>query len=186
MDGEDWHFYNFSVAMETGTEQVDIYLRTMFELERRYGFKKFIIVVPSAASRDVMLASMPHSRKDFETLHGIKPVAAHAFVYNHKLPAQLFNFAINGHMQILIMNIQAFDKKNIAVIHKKNDRKLLGHKPIEFIQHTRPIVLIDEPQSMETETAKAAIVSLNPLYTLRFSHASPPGLSIPNYQGSLK
>lgn len=169
VDAKDKHFYNFSVELETGTEKIDIYLRTMFELERRYGFKKFIIVVPRAASRDVMLEGMPHSRRYFENLHGVKLAEVDAFVYNPKLPAQLFYFAINGFMQILIMNIQAFDKKNMAVIHKKNDRKLLGHKPIEFIQHTRPIVLIDEVQIMETETAKAAIASLNPLCTLWYS-----------------
>jgi type III restriction enzyme len=169
LDGEDRRFYNFAVEMGTGAGKTYIYLRTMFELERRYGFKKFIIVMPSAGTRDGMIMNTTLSKERLVKLLGVEPVPVSVFAYNPKLPAQLYGFAICSFMQILIMNIQAFNKKDIAVIYKPNDRKFCGYKPIEFIQHTCPIVLVDEPQNMETETSKAAIASLNPLCVLRYS-----------------
>lgn len=174
VDDEDRHFHNFSVEMETGTGKTYVYLRTVLELHQRYGFKKFIIVVPSIAIREGVLASIRLTKEHFKTLYGVEPEAN---VYDSKQVSRLRQFATANTLQILVMNIQAFDKKDIAVIHKENDR-LSGRRPIEFIQHSHPIVLMDEPQNMETETAKAAIASLNPLCTLRYSatHRNPYNL----------
>lgn len=168
-------FYNFSVEMETGTGKTYVYLRTIFELHQRYGYSKFIIVVPSVAIREGVMASVRMTHEHFKTLYGNAPVDC--WVYDSRQVSRLRQFAASNTLQILVMNIQAFDKKDIAVIHKDNDR-LSGRKPIEFVQAARPIVIMDEPQNMETSTAKAAIASLNPLCALRYSatHRNPYNL----------
>lgn len=174
VDGEDRSFNNFSVEMETGTGKTYVYLRTVFELHQKYGFKKFIIVVPSIAIREGVLGSIRLTKEHFIMLYGVEP---EAYVYDSRQFSRLRQFATANTLQILVMNIQAFDKKDIAIIHKENDR-LSGRKPIEFIQHSNPIVLMDEPQNMESENAKNAIASLNPLCTLRYSatHRNPYNL----------
>lgn len=171
--GQPAAFYNFSLEMETGKTYV--YLRTIFELHQRYGYSKFIIVVPSVAIREGVMASMRMTQEHFKTLYGNAPVDC--WVYDSRQVSRLRQFAASNTLQILVMNIQAFDKKDIAVIHKDNDR-LSGRKPIEFVQAARPIVIMDEPQNMETGTAKAAIASLNPLCALRYSatHRNPYNL----------
>lgn len=156
---------NFSVEMETGTGKTYVYLRTIYELNARYGFKKFIVVVPSVAIREGVLNSIELTREHFQTLYGNQPVDA--WVYDSTQVSRLRQFAGSSGMQLLVINIDAFNK-SIAVINKENDR-LSGRKPVEFIQATNPIVVIDEPQNMETETARTAIATLNPLCTLRYS-----------------
>jgi type III restriction enzyme len=157
---------NFSIEMETGTGKTYVYLRTIYELNARYGYKKFIIVVPSVAIREGVLENIKLTREHFNTLYGNVPLDA--WVYDSAQVSRLRQFASGNGMQLLVINIDAFNKKEIAVIHKEQDR-LSGRKPIEFIQATNPVVIIDEPQNMETETAREAIASLNPLFTLRYS-----------------
>ncbi len=173
--GQPTTFHNFSVEMETGTGKTYVYLRTIFELHQRYGYSKFIIVVPSVAIREGVMASVRMMHEHFKTLYGNTPVDC--WVYDSRQVSRLRQFAAANTLQILVMNIQAFDKKDIAVIHKDNDR-LSGRKPIEFVRAAHPIVIMDEPQNMETETAKAAIASLNPLCALRYSatHRNPYNL----------
>ena len=173
--GQPATFHNFSVEMETGTGKTYVYLRTIFELHQRYGYSKFIIVVPSVAIREGVMASVRMTHEHFKTIYGNAPVDC--WVYDSRQVSRLRQFAASNTLQILVMNIQAFDKKDIAVIHKDNDR-LSGRKPIEFVQAARPIVIMDEPQNMETSTAKAAIASLNPLCALRYSatHRNPYNL----------
>jgi type III restriction enzyme len=158
--------HNFSVEMETGTGKTYVYLRTLFELQARYGWKKFIIVVPSVAIREGVLQTIELTRDHFAALYGNVPLDA--WVYDSSQVSRLRSFATSNQMQLLIINIQAFDKKDIAVIHRDND-KLSGYRPIEFIQAANPIVVIDEPQNMESENAKAALESLHPACTLRYS-----------------
>ena len=157
---------HFSVEMETGTGKTYVYLRTIYELHRRYGFKKFIIVVPSVAIREGVMASLRLMHEHFTTLYGA--VTPDNWVYDSRQVSKLRPFAQSNTLQILILNIDAFNKQANNVIHKENDR-LSGYRPIEFIQAARPIVIMDEPQNMESEQAKAAIASLNPLCTLRYS-----------------
>ncbi len=157
---------DFTVEMETGTGKTYVYLRTLYELNSRYGFTKFVIVVPSVAIREGVLSSIRLTKEHFQTLYGNVPVDA--WVYDSAQVSRLRQFAGSNQMQILVMNIQAFDKKDISIIQKDLDG-MSGRKPIEFIQSTRPVVVIDEPQNMETENAKAALASLNPLCTLRYS-----------------
>ena len=167
---------NFSVEMETGTGKTYVYLRSIFELNKKYGFKKFIIVVPSVAIREGVLKNLEITSEHFKALYN--NVEYEYFVYDAKKVNRLRQFAVSNQIQILVINIDAFNKKDIAVIHKEAD-KLSGRKPIEYVCATNPIVFIDEPQSVDnTEKAQEAIRSLNPLCTLRYSatHTNPYNL----------
>jgi type III restriction enzyme len=156
---------NFTVEMETGTGKTYVYLRTLLELHQRYGFKKFIIVVPSVAIREGVLKSLELMREHFAELYNNVPYKP--FVYDSKRLSQTYNFAVDNTLQIMIMNIDAFNKDS-NVIRQDNDSPS-GLTPLEFIQETQPIVIIDEPQNMESDKAKEAIATLEPLCTLRYS-----------------
>ncbi len=156
---------NFTVEMETGTGKTYVYLRTIFELNRQYGFSKFTIVVPSVAIREGVLKSLDMMKCHFKELYN--NIAYIPFIYQSKKTSLLRNFARGNDLQIMIINIDAFNKdKNI--IREERDQTG-GIKPIEFIRNIKPIVIIDEPQNMESEKSREAIESLNPLCTLRYS-----------------
>jgi len=157
---------NFSIEMETGTGKTYVYLRTLFELNKVYGFKKFIIVVPSIAIKEGVLKSIEMMQEHFNELYNKVPFDK--FLYDSKEVAKLRGFATSNEMQIMIINIDSFNKKSINIIHDYRDQ-MSGYKPIEFVQATNPIVIMDEPQNMESDKAKEAIASLNPLCTLRYS-----------------
>jgi type III restriction enzyme len=181
----------FSVEMETGTGKTYIYLRTIFELNRRYGFKKFIIVVPSIAIREGVLKSLEITRDHFAALYDNTPLAS--FVYDSRRLGAVRQFSDSNHVQVMVINIQAFVKdvdeeanldemdeealKRLNVIYRDSDR--MGGKPIEFIRAANPIVIIDEPQSVDTTPkSRRAIAQLNPAATLRYSatHRNPYNL----------
>ena len=171
-----WDCPQFSVEMETGTGKTYVYLRTIFELHRKYGFKKFVVVVPSVAIREGVLKNLEITREHFQALYN--HVEAESFVYDSRKVNRLRQFAVSNAVQIMVINIDAFNKKDIAVIYKENDR-LSGRQPLEFIQAVQPIVIIDEPQSVDnTPKAQEAIQGLNPLCTLRYSatHKHPYNL----------
>jgi type III restriction enzyme len=157
---------NFSIEMETGTGKTYVYLRTVYELHARYGFTKFIIVVPSIAIREGVMKNLEITRDHFAALYGNPP--RDAWIYDAKQVSRLQGFARANQIQILVINIDAFNKRDSAVIYKESDR-FFGRQPIESIQATRPIVILDEPQNMESELAQKAIANLNPLCTLRYS-----------------
>ncbi len=167
--------FHFSVEMETGTGKTYVYLRTIFELSRCYGFKKFIIVVPSVAIREGVLKNIEITRDHFRALYN--NIEFESFVYDAKKANRLRQFASSNTIQILVINIDAFRKNFTGTDeeHKSNviyqDRdQTNGVRPIEFIQSTNPIVIIDEPQSVDsTEKSQEAIKALNPLCTLRYS-----------------
>lgn len=156
---------HFSVEMETGTGKTYVYLRTIYELNSRYGFKKFVIVVPSVPIREGVLKNLQITHEHFQTLYDNIPV--NYKVYDRNRISQLRGFATSDNIEILVINIDAFAKDE-NVINKPND-KLNGQEPIKFIQSTCPIVIVDEPQNMESEKRSAAISNLNPLCTLRYS-----------------
>lgn len=157
--------WNFSIEMETGTGKTYVYLRTIYELNRLYGFKKFVIVVPSIAIREGVLKNLNITEEHFQNIYDKVPVTYD--VYDSKKVSNLRGFASSNTIQILVINIDSFAKDE-NIINKPND-KLTGKKPIEFIQSCMPIVIVDEPQNMETEIRKRAIENLNPLCTLRYS-----------------
>ena len=166
---------NFSVEMETGTGKTYVYLRTIFELNVKYGFKKFIIVVPSVAIREGTIKNLEITSEHFRALYN--NVAFEYFVYDSKKATRLRQFATSNQLQIMVINIDAFrkdfsdseDDKKSNVIFKESD-KLSGRKPIEFVQSTNSFVIIDEPQSVDnTPRAQEAIKSLNSACIFRFS-----------------
>ena len=166
---------HFSVEMETGTGKTYVYLRTILELSQRYGFQKFVIVVSSIAIREGVLKNLQVTAEHFNALYNNLP--REHFVYDSRRVNRLRHFAASNTLQIMVMNIQAFRREE-NVIHRENDR-MGGRSPIEFVQAARPIVIIDEPQSVDsTEGAQDAIRALNPLCTLRYSatHRDPYNL----------
>jgi type III restriction enzyme len=174
---------HFSVEMETGTGKTYVYLRTIYELATKYGFRKFIIVVPSVAIREGVLKNIDITGEHFKALYNLEP---QSFVYDGKKVSRLRQFATSNNVEILIINIDAFrknftdseDERKSNVIYKESD-KLSGRQPIEFVQATNPIVILDEPQSVDsTPKSQEAIKALNPLCTLRYSatHRNPYNL----------
>ncbi|MGB0218662.1 MAG: DEAD/DEAH box helicase family protein [Sinimarinibacterium flocculans] len=175
-------FPNFTVEMETGTGKTYVYLRTVHELSRTYGFKKFVIVVPSVAIREGVLKSLQITAEHFQTLYDFERVEFS--VYDSGKISQLRSFALGNCIQILVINIDAFAKDSqenggaetdSAKPKKKtkgnviNQVRETGVRPIEFIQAAHPIVILDEPQNLETDIRKQAIARLNPMCTLRYS-----------------
>lgn len=156
---------NFSVEMETGTGKTYVYLRTIYELNKLYGFKKFVIVVPSVAIREGVLKNLQITHDHFQSLYDKTAITFD--VYDSKKVSNLRGFSSGNAIQVLVINIDSFAKDE-NIINKPND-KLTGKKPIEFIQSTKPILIVDEPQNMETEIRKKAIQNLQPLCTLRYS-----------------
>jgi type III restriction enzyme len=166
---------NYTVEMETGTGKTYVYLRSIYELNQSYGMTKFIIVVPSIAIKEGVKKSLEITKEHLSAIY--KGVNADTFVYDSSNLEQVRNFAESSHIQIMVINIDAFRKsftdpsKETAanIIHRANDR-LEGMRPIELIAKTNPVVIIDEPQSTtNTEIAKKAIKSLNPIFTIGFS-----------------
>lgn len=156
-------FGNFSIEMETGTGKTYVYLRTIYELNKVYGFKKFVIVVPSVAIREGAIKNLEITFEHFQDLYENTPASFE--VYDSKKLVSLSNFARSNTIQIMVINIDSFTK-DANVINQVRER---GVRPIEHLQGTSPIVIVDEPQNMETDIRKRAIANLNPLFTLRYS-----------------
>ncbi len=165
---------NFSIEMETGTGKTYVYLRTIFELNKNYGFKKFIIVVPSVPIREGVLKSIEMTKEHFKTLYNNIPFDS--FVYDSSKLGKVRQFAGGNQLQIMIVNIQSFQRDD-NIMRRESD-KMSGRAPIEFIRDTNPVVIIDEPQSVEGEASRAALSQLNACCTLRYSatHRTPYNL----------
>lgn len=191
-DPDYYRFPNFSIEMETGTGKTYVYLRTIFELNQKYGFKKYIIVVPSVAIREGVLKSIDMTKEHFASLYNNVPFDH--FVYDSKKLGKVRQFASSNQIQIMVINIQAFQKdagddveysklddeqrKKLNIIHQERDA-MSGRRPIEFIQASQPIVIIDEPQSVDnTPKSRRAVQQLNPVACLRYSatHINPYNL----------
>lgn len=166
---------NFTIEMETGTGKTYVYTKTILELNKKYGFTKFIIVVPSIAIKEGVNSSLKATEDHFKEKYD--NVVYNYFVYDSSHLERIQDFAISTNIEIMIINIDAFrksfvdpKKENKAnLIHRESDR-LSGNRPIDLIASTNPIVIIDEPQSVDgTKKSKEAITSLNPLCTLRYS-----------------
>ncbi|MFW3341839.1 type III restriction-modification system endonuclease [Aliarcobacter butzleri] len=166
---------DFSVEMETGTGKTYVYLKTIFEMNKKFGFTKFIIVVPSIAIKEGTNKTLEITNEHFKGL--FDNVNYDYFVYDSSNLEQVRDFATSSDIRVMIINIDAFKKSftdptkdnKANLIHRTNDR-LNGMKPIDFIASTNPIVIIDEPQSVDnTSKSKEAISTLNPLCKLRYS-----------------
>ena len=160
---------DFTVEMETGTGKTYVYLRSAFELNQRFGFTKFIIVVPSVAIKEGVFKSIQMMEEHFKALYSGVPFDA--FIYDSTKPGQVRNFATSPNLQFMVMTVQSIVRKDYAVIYKDSE-KTGGEKPIDLIRATLPIVIIDEPQSVEgglEGKGRQAILELNPLCKLRYS-----------------
>lgn len=156
---------DFSVEMETGTGKTYVYLRTILELNQKYGFKKFIIVVPSVAIREGVLKSLEMTKTHFKQIYDNIPY--NFYEYDSSKLNMIRQFSRTNNLEIMIMTIDSFNK-DTTIMNKSMD-KLSGERPINLVKKTNPILILDEPQNMETDIAKAAIASLNPLFKLRYS-----------------
>lgn len=157
----------FDVEMETGTGKTYVYLRTAFELAKRYRFTKFIILVPSVAIREGVKTSIDLMREHFHHLY--PQINMDASVYSGDRAEEVRDFASATSLQFLVMTIDSLrGDKNTRIMHQNRD-KLAGLRPLDYLRATRPIVIMDEPQNMESKLAQSAVADLDPLCTLRYS-----------------
>ena len=161
----DIRFPNFSVEMETGTGKTYVYLRTMLELFQSYGLRKFIIVVPSVAVREGVIKALEMTKSHLRQLYDNLPYRYYA--YDSSKLSDVRQFALSDSVEIFVMTIDSFNKRSNR-IYRPTDT-LQGEVPIHFIQASRPILILDEPQNMVSQLRVKALATLNPLLTLRYS-----------------
>jgi len=160
---------DFTVEMETGTGKTYVYLRTVFELNKRYGFNKFVIVVPSVAIKEGVYKSLQIMEEHFRSLYANVPFEY--FLYDSSKLGQVRNFATSANIQVMVVTVGAINKKDVNNLYKDSE-KTGGEKPIDLIKSTCPIIIVDEPQSVDgglEGRGKEALGMMNPLCTLRFS-----------------
>ena len=158
---------NLDTEMETGTGKTYCYIKTMFEMNQRYGWNKFIVVVPSIAIREGVYQSFDGMGDHFLEQYGKR---AKVFIYNSKSPHEIENFSSDAGINVMVINIQAFAARG------KDARRIYmelegfqSRRPIDVIQANRPILILDEPQKMEGKKTSDALVEFKPLFTLRYS-----------------
>ena len=164
---------NLDIEMETGTGKTYVYIKTMFELNKQYGWSKFIIVVPSIAIREGVAKSFKMLEEHFMEHYGKK---ARWFVYNSSNLQQLDSFSADSGLNVMIINTQAFaasmkeggKSKESRIIYSKRD-EFASRRPIDVIAANNPIVIMDEPQKMEGDATQAGIKRFNPLFVLNYS-----------------
>ena len=157
----------FDIEMETGTGKTYVYLRTAFELATKYKFNKYIILVPSVAILEGVKSSIQLMREHFRHLY--PQINMDYTVYSGDRAEDVRDFATATSLQFLVMTIDSIrGDKNTRIIHQQRD-KLSGLRPLDYLQATRPIVIMDEPQNMESLLAQSAVADLNPMCTLRYS-----------------
>ena len=161
--------YNFTVEMETGTGKTYVYLRTIFELNKRFGFSKFVIVVPSVAIKEGVYKSLQITEEHFKALYSGTPYSY--FLYDSSKLGQVRDFATSSDIRIMVVTVGAINKKDVNNLYKESE-KTGGDKPIDLIRNTQPIIIVDEPQSVDgglEGRGKEALGAMNPLCTLRYS-----------------
>lgn len=159
--------YNLTIEMETGTGKTYTYIRTMYELHKRYGWSKFIVIVPSIAIREGVYKSFEVTQNHFQELYGHK---INPFIYNSGRPQDIENFASDSRISVMIINTQAFNASGADARRIYQELDQFGtRKPIDIIAQTNPILIIDEPQSVDGEKTLKSMQDFNPLITLRYS-----------------
>ena len=168
-----WRAPSFTVEMETGTGKTYVYLRAIHELRKSYGFGKFVIVVPSIAIYEGVIKSFKITRDHFRALYENETV--NLIEYDGARLSQLRAFATSTFVEILVITLDSFNKASNVIF--KPSEKLPGERlPYQYLQETRPILILDEPQNMESDKAREALRTLHPLFSLRFSatHRTAP------------
>lgn len=161
---------DFTVEMETGTGKTYVYLRTIFELNKNYGFTKFVIVVPSVAIKEGTYKTLQITQEHFEGLYP-KAKGYEYFLYDSSKLGQVRGFATGSGIQIMVTTVGAINKKDINNLYKENENTG-GERPINLVRATNPIIIVDEPQSVDgglTGKGRQALEAMNPLCTLRYS-----------------
>lgn len=159
--------YNLTIEMETGTGKTYTYIRTMYELHKHYGWSKFIVIVPSIALREGVYKSFEVTQDHFQELYGHK---INPFIYNSGRPQDIENFASDSRISVMIINTQAFNARGADARRIYQELDQFGtRRPIEIIAQTNPILIIDEPQSVDGEQTLKSMQDFNPLLTLRYS-----------------
>ncbi len=159
---------NISIEMETGTGKTYVYIRTILELNRRYGLKKFVIVVPSVAIREGVLANLKLTKPHFQKLFDRIPYNFRMF--SSERLTDLSAFCRNNQLEIMIITIQSFNKADINTLYEKGrDDVLIADSGMDMLAQTRPVLILDEPHKMSSELSASAINNLNPLFMLRYS-----------------
>ncbi len=160
---------DFTVEMETGTGKTYVYLRTIFELNKRFGFTKFVIVVPSVAIKEGVYKTLQITEEHFKGLYSGQPFDY--FLYDSSKLGQVRNFATSPTIQIMVVTVGAINKKEVNNLYKDSE-KTGGDAPIDLIRATRPVIIVDEPQSVDgglEGRGKQALGEMQPLCTLRYS-----------------
>lgn len=159
--------YNLTIEMETGVGKTYTYIKTMFELNKHYGWSKFIVVVPSVAIREGVYKSFEMTQEHFAEEYGKK---IRFFIYNSAQLTEIDRFASDNSINVMIINSQAFNAKgkDARRIYMKLD-EFRSRRPIDIIARTNPILIIDEPQSVEGKQTKERLKEFHPLLTLRYS-----------------
>ena len=159
--------YNLTIDMETGVGKTYTYIKTMYELNKHYGWSKFIVVVPSIAIREGVYKSFQVTQEHFAEEYGKK---VRFFIYNSSQLTEIDRFASDNSINVMIINSQAFNArgKDARRIYMKLD-EFRSRRPIDIIAKTNPILIIDEPQSVEGKKTKENLKQFNPLLTLRYS-----------------
>ncbi|MDX2246511.1 MAG: DEAD/DEAH box helicase family protein [Bacteroidia bacterium] len=159
--------YNLTIEMETGTGKTYTYIRTMYELNNHYGWSKFIVIVPSIAIREGVYKSFQVTQDHFQELYGHK---INPFIYNSGRPQDIENFASDSRISVMIINTQAFNASGADARRIYQELDQFGtRKPIDIIAQTNPILIIDEPQSVDGEKTLKSMQDFSPLFTLRYS-----------------
>lgn len=160
---------DFTVEMETGTGKTYVYVRSIFELNKRYGFTKFVIVVPSVAIKEGVYKTLQMTEEHFRSLYAGVPFDF--FLYDSSKLGQVRNFATSQNIQVMVITVGAINKQDVNNLYKDSE-KTGGEKPIDLIRSTCPIIIVDEPQSVDgglEGRGKEALDKMNPLCTLRYS-----------------
>src|ERR1700730_3190909 len=160
---------DFTVEMETGTGKTYVYLRMVFDLNRRFGFTKFVIVVPSVAIKEGVYKTLQITEEHFKGLYSGQPFDY--FLYDSAKLGQVRNFATSSNIQVMVVTVGAINKKDINNLYKDSEQTG-GERPIDLIRATHPILIVDEPQSVDgglSGAGKNALGEMNPLCTLRYS-----------------
>ena len=160
---------DFTVEMETGTGKTYVYVRSIFELNKRYGFTKFVIVVPSVAIKEGVYKTLQITEEHFRNLYAGVPFDF--FLYDSSKLGQVRNFATSQNIQVMVITVGAINKQDVNNLYKDSE-KTGGEKPIDLIRSTCPIIIVDEPQSVDgglEGRGKDALDKMNPLCTLRYS-----------------
>jgi type III restriction enzyme len=159
---------NFSIEMETGTGKTYVFLRTIIELNKRYGIKKFIIVVPSVAIREGILANLNLTKEHFQELYDRIPYTYR--VFSSERITDIGAFCRSSGLEILILTIQSFNKKDINTLYQQGrDDVLVAKSGMEMLAKTNPVLILDEPHKMGSELSASSINNLNPQFVLRYS-----------------